>query len=168
VTGTPNPSLASTPPQHLLASLTRLRETDAADLVIIDVPPSVHTYLLGVMRAADFILVPCRPTSDDFEALPDIVNMIEQSGRRYAFVITQAPTGRRIRAVEDALPILARQGRVAGVVRFRVTFPAAASAGLTSIEFEPASKAAEEIRDIWGFVTSELKKTEGAAVPSYA
>ncbi len=163
MTGRPNPALASPPPQQLLGALARLRETDDADLVIVDVPPSVHSYLLGVMRAADFILVPCRPTSDDFEALPEIVEMIEQSARRYAFVITQAPPGRRIRSVEDAVPILARQGRVAGVLRFRVTFPAAAAAGQTTTEFEPDGKAAAEIRELWGFVSGELKKTHRVA-----
>ncbi|HTC10386.1 MAG TPA: ParA family protein [Acetobacteraceae bacterium] len=163
MTGRPNPALASPPPQQLLGALARLRETDDADLVIVDVPPSVHSYLLGVMRAADFILVPCRPTSDDFEALPEIVEMIEQSARRYAFVITQAPTGRRIRSVEDAVPILARQGRVAGVLRFRVTFPTAAAAGQTTTEFEPDGKAAAEIRELWGFVSGELKKTHRVA-----
>lgn len=163
MTGRPNPALASPAPQQLLETLARLRETDGADLVIVDVPPSIHSYLLGVMRAADFILVPCRPTTDDFEALPEIVDMIEQSTRRYAFVITQAPTGRRIRSVEDAVPILARQGRVAGVLRFRVTFPAAASVGLTTTEFEPDGKAAAEIRELWGFVADELKKTHRAA-----
>ncbi len=168
MTEPPNPALASPPPQQLLGALTQLRETDAADLVIIDVPPSVHNYLFGVMRAADFILVPCRPTSDDFEALPVIVDMIEQSGRRYAFVITQAPTGRRIRSVEDAVPILARQGRVAGVLRFRVTFPAAAAAGLTSAEYEPDGKAAAEIRELWGFIDQELRKTRRASEPSFA
>ena len=168
MTEPPNPGLASPPPQHLLSALADLRETDAADLVIIDVPPSVHSYLLGVMSAADFILVPCRPTSDDFEALPEIVEMIEQSFRRYAFVITQAPTGRRIRSVEDAIPILARQGRVAGVLRFRVTFPAAAAAGQTSTEFEPDGKAAAEIRDLWSFVTGELNKSRRVVAHSYA
>ena len=102
------------------------------------------------MRAADFILVPSRPTSDDFDALPAVVAMIEQSGKRYAFAVTQAPTGRRIRAVEEAIPILARQGRVAGVLRFRTAFPTAAAAGLTTIEFEPDGKAAEEVRELWG------------------
>ena len=168
MTGQPNPSLASPPPQQLLATLARFRETDAADLVIVDVPPSVHNYLLSVMCVADFILVPCRPTSDDFEALPEIVEMIEQSAQRYAFVITQAPTGKRIRAIEDAVPILARQGRVAGVLRFRVTFPNAAAAGETSTEFEPNGKAAEEIRALWGFVGAELKKTRRVAAHSNA
>ena len=164
----PNPALAAPPPDQLFAALHRLRDTNAADLVIIDVPPSVHSYLMGVMRAADFILVPSRPTSDDFDALPAVVEMIEQSGKRYAFAITQAPTGRRIRAVEEAIPILARQGRVAGVLRFRTAFPTAAAAGQTTTEFEPEGKAAAEIRELWGFVASELRKSQLAAAPAYA
>ena len=167
-TDQPNPALAAPRPDQLFPVLEQLRDADAADLVIIDVPPSVHSYLLGVMRAADFILVPARPTSDDFEALPAVVEMIEQSGKRYAFAITQAPTGRRIRAVEEAIPILARQGRVAGVLRFRTAFPTAAAAGQTSIEFEPDGKAAAEIRELWGFVSVELRKTQLAPAPAYA
>jgi chromosome partitioning protein len=164
----PNPALASPTPDQLFLTLERLRYGDAADLVIIDVPPSVHSFLLSVMRAADFILVPSRPTSDDFDALPAVVEMIEQSGKRYAFAVTQAPAGRRIRSVEEAIPILARQGRVAGVLRFRTAFPTAAAAGQTATEFEPDGKAAAEVRELWGFVSNELKKTQLAAVPAYA
>ncbi len=167
-TGQPNPALASPTPDQLFATLGRLRDSDAADLIIIDVPPSVHSFLLSVMRAADFILVPSRPTSDDFDALPAVVDMIEQSGKRYAFAVTQAPAGRRIRAVEEAVPILARQGRVAGVLRFRTAFPTAAAAGQTATEFEPDGKAAAEIRDLWAFVSGELAKTRVAPVPAYA
>lgn len=163
----PNPALIAPDPQQLLATLQQLREHNAGDLVIIDVPPAIHSYMLSVMQAADFILVPCRPTSDDFEALPDIVEMIEQSGKCYAFAVTQAPTGRRIRAMEEALPILARQGRVAGVVRFRVAFPAAAAGGLCSSEYEPGGKASDEIRELWAYVVNELKKTQNAAAPRY-
>lgn len=166
--GLPNPALAAPQPDQLFPVLHHLRDTNAADLVVIDVPPSVHTYLLSVMRAADFILVPSRPTSDDFEALPPVVDMIERSGKRYAFALTQAPTGRRIRAVEEAIPILARQGRVAGVLRFRTAFPTAAAAGQTATEFEPEGKAAAEIRELWGFVAGELRKTQLAAAPAYA
>jgi chromosome partitioning protein len=165
---TPNPALATPTPDQLFATLGRLREADAADLVIIDVPPSVHSFLLSVMRAADFILVPSRPTSDDFDALPAVVGMIEESGKRYAFALTQAPTGRRIRAVDEAIPILARQGRVAGVLRFRTAFPTAAAAGQTATEFEPDGKAAAEVRDLWGFVSVELNKTMLATTPAYA
>jgi chromosome partitioning protein len=164
----PNPALATPTPDQLFTTIERMRDSGSVDLVIIDVPPSVHSFLLGVMRAADFILVPSRPTSDDFDALPAVVEMIEQSGKRYAFAVTQAPTGRRIRAVEEAIPILARQGRVAGVLRFRTAFPTAAAAGQTTTEFEPDGKAAAEVRELWEFVSGELRKTQLAAIPAYA
>ena len=154
----PNPALAATRADQLLGVLTHLRTTDSADLVVIDVPPSVHGFLLGIMQAADVIIIPVRPTADDFEALPDIVDMVERAGRRYAFVLTQAPTGRRIRAVEEAVPILARQGRVAGVVRFRAAFPAAGAVGLTATEYEPGGKAAAEMTELWAYVGAELRK----------
>src|SRR5262252_2153904 len=51
--GQPNPALAAPAPDQLFAVLHHLRDTNAADLVVIDVPPSVHSYLLGVMRSAD-------------------------------------------------------------------------------------------------------------------
>jgi len=164
----PNPALAAVAPELLVAVLAKLRDAGTTDLAVIDVPPSVHNFLLTVMRAADFILVPSRPTSDDFDALPAVVEMIEQSGKRYAFAVNQAPAGRRIRAVEEAIPILARQGRVAGVLRFRTAFPTAATAGLTATEFEPDGKAAAEIRDLWRFVSAELSKTQLAPAPAYA
>lgn len=164
--GTPNPALAAVKPEQLVATLRQLRESGAIDLVVIDVPPSVHSFMRRVMDAADFILVPVRPTSDDFEALPEIVEMIEAANRRYAFVVTQAPTGRRIRAVEEAIPILARQGRVAGILRFRSAFPAAAAAAMVTTEYEVAGKAAVEMRDLWGFVKAELRKVTRADDPT--
>jgi chromosome partitioning protein len=162
-TETPNPALAAVAPDRLVAVLDQLRASGAVDLVVIDVPPSVHGFMRRVMGAADFVLVPVRPTSDDFEALPEIVEMIEAARARYAFVVTQAPTGRRIRAVDEAIPILARQGRVAGVLRFRSAFPAAAAAAMTATEYEVAGKAAVEIRDLWGFAKQELLKAARAA-----
>lgn len=162
-TGQPNPALATVPPERLLGVLEQFAASGAVDLVVIDVPPSIHNFICRVMEIADFILVPVRPTSDDFEALPEILEMVEASGRRYAFVLTQAPTGRRIRAVDEAIPILARQGRVAGVVRFRATFPNAAAAAMVSTEYEIGGKAAVEMRDLWGFVRAELRKTDRAS-----
>jgi chromosome partitioning protein len=164
-TGAPNPALATVPPEQLLAVLSQFADSGAVDLVVIDVPPSIHSFIGRVMDAADLVLVPVRPTSDDFEALPEIVEMIERAGRRYAFVVTQAPTGRRIRAVEEAIPILARQGRVAGVLRFRSAYPAAAAAAMVTTEYETAGKAAVEIRDLWGFVRAELRKSGRADRP---
>jgi chromosome partitioning protein len=162
----PNPALAATRPDQLLGVLNHLRASDSADLVVVDVPPAVHGFLLGLMQGADVILIPVRPTTDDFDALPEIVEMVERAGRRYAFVLTQAPTGKRIRAIEEAIPILARQGRIAGVVRFRAAFPAAGGAGLTVTEYEPGGRAAAEMAELWDYVGAELRKLNRPPLPS--
>ena len=54
------------------------------------------------------------------------------------------------------------------MLRFRTAFPTAAAAGLTATEFEPDGKAADEVRELWGFVSAELKKTQLAPAPAYA
>jgi chromosome partitioning protein len=167
VEGEPNPALASPRPESFLDVLGRLRAAGAVDLVVIDVPPSVHAFLGGIMRAADLILVPARPTLDDLDALPEVVELIERAGKPFAFVVSQAPTGRRVRAVEEALPILARQGRVAPLLRFRVDFPAAAVEGGVATEAAPQSKAADEVRELWAFAKAELgKATRRKAAPA--
>lgn len=60
-----------------------------------------------------------------------------------------------------------REERVAGVLRFPNAFPTAA-AGQTATEFEPDGRAADEIRELWGFVSAELRKTQLASAPVYA
>ena len=156
VKGDPNPSLATATPANLPQAL---RELDAAgfDLCVIDTPPSVHPFLAATMKLADLILLPTRPTTDDLDALPAVLDLVEDSRRPFAFVVTQAPPGRS-RLYDDAMPVLAQTGRVAPALRIRGDFPVAAATGRTSIEAAPKGKAAEEARDLWRFVASDLAK----------
>jgi chromosome partitioning protein len=156
VKGDPNPGLATASPANLPQAL---RELDAAgiDLCVIDTPPSVHPFLAATMKLADLILLPTRPTTDDLDALPAVLDLVEDSGRPFAFVVTQAPPGRS-RLYDDAVPVLAQRGRVAPALRIRGDFPVAAATGRTSTEAAPKGKAAGEVRDLWRFVASDLAK----------
>jgi chromosome partitioning protein len=156
VKGDPNPGLATASPANLPQAL---RELDAAgiDLCVIDTPPSVHPFLAATMKLADLILLPTRPTTDDLDALPAVLDLVEDSGRPFAFVVTQAPPGRS-RLYDDAVPVLAQRGRVAPALRIRGDFPVAAATGRTSTEAAPKGKAADEVRDLWRFVASDLAK----------
>ena len=62
-------------------------------LCVIDTPPSVHPFLGATIKHADLILLPTRPTTDDLDALPAVLDLIEDSGRPFAFVVTRAPAG---------------------------------------------------------------------------
>jgi chromosome partitioning protein len=156
VKGNPNPGLATPSPNNLAQAL---RELDAGgiDLCVIDTPPSVHPFLAATMKLVDLILLPTRPTTDDLDALPAVLDLVEDAGRPFAFVVTQAPPGRS-RLYDDALPVLAQRGRVAPALRIRADFPVAAATGRTATESAPKGKAADEVRDLWRFVASDLAK----------
>ena len=152
----PNPGLASPAPAALAGALEELRAA-RVDLVIVDTPPSVHPFLGGVMRLADLVLLPTRPTTDDLDALAAVLDLVEEAGVPFAFVVTQAPAGKS-RLYDDAVPVLAQRGRVAPALRLRADFPVAAATGRTATEAAPSGKAAEEVRDLWRFVAADLAK----------
>lgn len=154
--GDPNPALAVPAPAAMVAALDELRSA-GVDLVIIDTPPSVHPWIGSLMRHVDLILLPTRPTTDDLDALPAILDLVEESGKPFAFVPTQVPAGKS-RLYDDTLPVLAQRGRVAPPMRIRADYPVAAASGKATTEAAPKSKAAEEMALIWRYVASDLAK----------
>jgi chromosome partitioning protein len=154
--GEPNPGLASPPPAALRGALEELRGAKV-DLVLVDVPPSLHSFFADVMRAADLILLPTRPTTDDLDALAGVLDVVEETGRPFVFVVTQAPPGKS-RLFDDAMPVLAQRGRIAPALRLRADFPVAAATGRTATEAAPKSKAAEEVAALWKFVAADLAR----------
>lgn len=154
--GDPNPGLAAPAPSQLADALRQLQAA-TVDLCVIDTPPSIHSFLGGVMRMADLILLPTRPTTDDLDALAAVLDLVEDAGVPFAFVVTQAPAGKS-RLFEDAVPVLAQRGRVAPALRLRTDFPVAAATGRATTEAAPSSKAAEEVRALWRFVSADLAK----------
>jgi chromosome partitioning protein len=154
--GEPNPGLATPAPERLAEALDQLRAA-GIDICVIDTPPSVHAFLGSVMRLADLILLPTRPTTDDLDALPPVLDMVEEAGRPFAFVVSQAPPGRS-RLYDDAVPALAQRGRVAPALRIRADFPVAAATGRAASEIAPGGKAAEEVRALWQFIAGDLAK----------
>jgi chromosome partitioning protein len=156
--GEPNPALAAPAPAQMADALDQLRGA-GVDICIVDTPPSVHPFLASVMRLADLILLPTRPTTDDLDALPAILDMVEDSGRSFAFVVTQSPPGKS-RLYDDAVPLLAQRGRVAPPLRIRSDFPVAAARGRATTELAPKGKAAEEVRALWQFVAADLAKSK--------
>lgn len=159
--GDPNPALAAPAPAGMAEALGQLRAA-GADLCIIDTPPSVHPFLGAVMRLADLILLPTRATTDDLDALPAVLDLVEESGRPFVFVVTQAAPGRS-RLYDDALPVLAQRGRVAPPLRIRADFPVAAASGRTATEVAPKSKAAVEVAALWQFVAGDLARARKRA-----
>lgn len=125
--------------------------------VLVDTPGRDEPAVAAAIRAADFCLVPCRPTPPDMKAQPATVATIRRLGKPFGFVLSQAPPrGFRIREAQNGLAVLGPVAPVAVVARN--VFQDAQGAGLAVTEYEPEGKAAAEIRQLWTWIARKLEK----------
>jgi chromosome partitioning protein len=127
------------------------------DYVLIDTPGKDEPATAAAIRAADFCIVPCRPTPVDLKAVPPTVATINRLSKPAVFVLTQTPPrGERIREAEVGLAML---GIVCPIrVVARTAYQDAQGAGLGVAEFDPNGKAAAEIAQLWNWIVRKMEK----------
>ena len=124
-------------------------------LVVIDTAPTINTLSMSAFSAADFCLIPSRPSPADIEAALPTLNAIRKLGKPFAFVLNQAPA-RSFRLSEAAVALNAVGVLALPYIVQRNDHQDALGAGLGVTEYAPGSKAAEEIRGLWRWVSKEL------------
>ena len=135
------------------AVLTRLADC-GYDYVLIDTPGALGPETRAAIRAADLCVVPSRPTPADLRAIRPTLSAIYRMETRFTFVLNQTPVrSYRVREAADALVALGVLPEVNVVMR--TDHQDALGAGLGVTEFNPSGKAAEEIRDLWRWVSAQ-------------
>jgi chromosome partitioning protein len=156
-----------------LPQLRAAARSNAADLLLIDTAPNADRASLAAARAADLILIPCRPAALDLEAIETTCDLAAIAAKPAFVVLSAAPV--RASLVDDARAGLEEKGaRVAPQTIYqRVAYAHSVIDGRTAIEFEPDGKAAAEMVTLfsWMCQTVDLSKRcfppEGAAeIPS--
>ena len=143
-----------------LQSVIDTARQNGVDLLLIDTPGKSEQAALAAAKAADLVLIPCRPQIYDIETLAATKEIIELAGGRPAFVILNAvpPQGRRHEEAKAAIEEIGLAVCPAAFVQ-RAAFGDAPNAGQTAAEFEPDGKAAQEISLVYKFVSDLLKKS---------
>jgi chromosome partitioning protein len=139
-------------PDQLNVLFNKARQAGAEGL-FVDMPPD-PTQALAVIRAADFILIPTRPTFLDLKVTWPYIELLRSVGRPYAVMINAAPP---MRQGEDALMVRdARQALSAMTRRLwtrqithRHAVAYAVTAGRGVAEIEPHGPADAEYRALW-------------------
>ena len=128
------------------------------DYVFIDTPPAhMKTIEMGI-QSADYVLVPCQPSPVDIAAIGDTLAAIEDLGKPFAFVINR--TIPRTRIGEQTILLLANHGKAAGQpIAQRTAFATAMTDGRSAPEVTGGQQAEDEIKALWKFLLSNLKKT---------
>ncbi len=132
---------------------------NGVDLLVIDTPGKSEQAALAAARAADLVLVPCRPQIYDIETLTATKEIVDLAGGKPAFVILNAvpPQGRRHEEARAAIQDMGFAVCPAVLVQ-RAAFGDAPNAGQSASEYEPGGKAAQEIEQVYKFTTELLKK----------
>ena len=127
------------------------------DYVMIDTPGRDEPATTAAIRAADFCIIPCRPTPVDLKATPPTVATINRLSKQAVFVLTQAPPrGERLREAAVGLGML---GIVCPVhIVARTAYQDAHGSGLGVVEFDPEGKAAAEIAQLWNWIVKKMEK----------
>ena len=137
----------------------RLEELSKAGvkLAIIDTPPAVTDTIRQVLAVADLVLIPTRPSPHDLRAVGSTVELVEQSGKRMVFVINGAAA--RARITGEAAVALSQHGTVAPVTLYqRTDFAASMIDGRTVQEIDAGGRSAEEVKNLWSYVFTQLSK----------
>lgn len=132
-------------------------EAQGFELAIIDTPPAAGTHAYTAAQAADLVLIPCRPSLIDLDAIRRTAQLVKSAGIT-AFVLFNAAPAGATTLLEDARGIVASTGLTCApfVLRERSAFRAAWPLGKGVIETEPRGKAAAEVSDLQDWVIAQL------------
>jgi chromosome partitioning protein len=142
-------------PFHQIAKgIEVLREGNAA-YCIIDTAPDRTEDTAALLKLADLVLVPIRPSPYDLWAAAATVELLKREGIPFLFVLNQVKANTSITA--QAAAALSHHGPVAEVfVNDRVPYAAAMMDGRTATELSAKGRAAEETAALWQGIKSCL------------
>jgi chromosome partitioning protein len=127
-------------------------------LVLIDTPPAITENITAVVRHADLVLIPTRPSPHDLRAVGATVDLVERAQKPMVFVVNGATA--RARITGDAAVALSQHGTVAPVtIHQRVDFAVSMIDGQTVYELDAGSNSAKEVTELWNYVNARLSKS---------
>ena len=155
--GTDLPVVVSAQPPRLARVLDAAAGQDV-DLAVVDTAPRVEQSAVAAARAADLVVVPCRPAVYDLEtvaATVDLIRVVAPAVRFLCVLNAVPPRGPRQpqarRLLDDmGVPVCAAS------LGLRAAVDYAAAAGASALEYEPRGTAAAEIAALYDAVRQAL------------
>lgn len=152
------PVVVSVPPARLPQAL-QAAQVGGAAIALIDTAPHAESASLAAAKAANLILIPCRPGILDLRAIGMTAEILKLAGKPAFVVLNAVPPG-ATRLLADASAGVAVHGLMVAPVAVgqRAAFGHALTAGQTAQEFEPGGKAAEEVARLFGWLQTQLQQ----------
>lgn len=132
-----------------IPTLVNAAKQNGADFLVLDTAPNADQTASLACRAADLVLIPCRPSTFDLEAIETTLMLAKAAGKP-AFVVLNAVPPRSSIGKEATEGLTARGAQVVPhQLTHRAAFAHGVVDGRTAQEFEPRGKAAEEVASLY-------------------
>jgi chromosome partitioning protein len=148
------PAFVATGVARLADDIRRLRALGMR-LLVIDTPPAIAATITEVVRLADLVIIPARPSPHDLRAAGATVELVERLDRPLVFVINGAQP--RARITSEAAIALSQHGTLApSIIHNRTGFAASMIDGRTVMEVPGEARAADEVAKLWEYLDNRL------------
>lgn len=140
----------------------------SADFVIIDSAPNADSASFAAARSADLILIPCRPSAFDINAIGTTLNLAAVANKPAYVLLNAVPSHGKI--AEEAIRTFKSVGIkvVDPMLHYLVAFSHSVNDGRTAQEYDPKSKAATEINSLFSWVIKETNIHENNKTSVYS
>jgi chromosome partitioning protein len=139
-----------------LPQVLEIGRSHGVSVVLIDTAPHAESAALAAARAADLVLIPCRPAILDLKAIGVTIDLSRLSGTPAAVVLNAVPAQGPLRTDARAA-VLGYDIDLAPVhITHRAAFVHSLTAGQTVQEYEPKGKAAEEITQLYTWLCGRV------------
>lgn len=150
------PVVVSAQPSRLKQVLDAANEAGAS-FVFIDSAPHSESAALAAARAADLVIIPCRPAILDIRAISNTIDLVNLAGTKAAVVLNCVPP--RGTLADEAEEAVTSYGIAVSPVRIgqRASFIHSVTSGQAVQEYEPKGKASEEISKLYKWILKQVK-----------
>ena len=148
------PTVVKATPAQLPTLLVQAK-AQRADLVIIDTAGRSDVATRHAIQAADLVLIPCRPSAADLDAIEDTIRLMQLTPDKRAAVILNAAPVRGSMAEDARAAIVERLAVVPIVLCQRSAYAYAWIDGRSVEEYDADGKAADEIRALYQWLIQQ-------------
>jgi chromosome partitioning protein len=151
-----SPEVVTAPHTRLIETLSKAEQL-GAEIAIIDTPPHADAAAVQAVKAADLVLIPCRPQAFDLHAIKttaDLTNLTQ----RPVYVVFNGNAPQATAALAQATEIVLAIGLKAAPFELseRAIYRHATGQGRAVTELEPIGKAAREVEALWEWLCQQI------------
>jgi len=151
------PAFVQTSLANLKNDIDRLRDL-GFKLLVIDTPPAITSTIAEVVKLADLVVIPTRPSPHDLRAVAKTVDLVEDLYKPLVFVVNAASS--RAKITTQAVIALSQHGTLSpAIIHQRTDFASSMIDGRTVMEVSRGSPSAAEITELWKYVGERLART---------